>query len=79
MGKKNNKEIVEAIATAIEAKMFAPHELPLDAELHAKYLDTARKALAVAKPLIIDQWIRKFVKESATKRRGKSAGRKSRE
>ena len=37
---------VEAVTRAIEGHMFAPHELPLDAELHAKYLDNARGAIA---------------------------------
>lgn len=31
----------DIIADANERHMFAPHELPLDAELHAKYLDNA--------------------------------------
>lgn len=39
-------DIVERVARAIEAKMFAPDELPLDAALHAKYRDTARAAIA---------------------------------
>lgn len=39
--------MIERVAFAIEAAMFAPHELPLDAELHGKYLATARAAIAV--------------------------------
>lgn len=39
---------IEAAAKAMEQEMFAPHELPLDDELHAKYLDTAEAALAAA-------------------------------
>lgn len=53
MPDKTDHEITEAMAKAIEATMFAPYELPLDAELHAKYLDTTRAALAVADPLIL--------------------------
>jgi hypothetical protein len=36
----------ERIARAIEATMFAPHELPLSGDLHQKYLETADAALA---------------------------------
>jgi hypothetical protein len=39
-------QIVDAVADAIEATMFAPHELPLCADLHAKYCLTARAAIA---------------------------------
>lgn len=39
---------VERVALAIETTMFAPHELPLDAETHAKYLETARAAIIIA-------------------------------
>jgi hypothetical protein len=39
---------VEAAALAIVHEMFAPHELPLDAELMAKYRATARAALQAA-------------------------------
>lgn len=38
-------EMIERVASAIEATMFAPHELPLDTELHEKYLMTARAAM----------------------------------
>ena len=36
---------IERVALAIEKSMFAPHELPLDAELHGKYRDTAKAAI----------------------------------
>jgi hypothetical protein len=36
---------VERVALAIEATMFAPHELPVDDELHSKYLGTAQAAI----------------------------------
>ena len=39
-------EMVERVAKAIEATMFAPHELPCPPELHAKYRTTARAAIA---------------------------------
>jgi len=35
----------ETVALAIEATMFAPHELPLPDDLHKKYLVTARAAI----------------------------------
>jgi len=37
---------IEAVARAIEADMFAAHELPVDDELHAAYRITARAAIA---------------------------------
>lgn len=40
-----SESMIERVAHAIEATMFAPHELPCDPELHAKYLDTARAAI----------------------------------
>lgn len=45
------KDMIEHVALAIEATMFAPHELPLDAELHAKYRYTADHAIKA-----MDQW-----------------------
>ena len=39
------KPMVELVALAIEATMFAPHEMPLSDALHAKYLGTARAAI----------------------------------
>jgi hypothetical protein len=45
-----NEAEVEAVARAIEEHMFAPHEMPLDAELHTKYLDNARGAIAALPP-----------------------------
>ena len=39
------RDMIEQVALAIEATMFAPHEMPLDAELHAKYLETASAAI----------------------------------
>jgi hypothetical protein len=39
-------DLIECVALAIERTMFAPHELPLDAELHGRYRDTARAAIA---------------------------------
>ena len=36
---------VEHVALAIERSMFAPHELPLDDELHGKYRVTAKAAI----------------------------------
>jgi hypothetical protein len=41
-------KIVERHALAIEETMFAEHELPLDADLHAKYVATAEHALTVS-------------------------------
>lgn len=40
----------EAIADVMVRDMFAPHELPLDAELAAKYLNLARKIAALVPP-----------------------------
>ena len=41
----------ERAAKAIEETMFAPHELPLPADLHAKYRQTTAAALAaIAEP-----------------------------
>ena len=37
--------LIERVALAIEATMFAPHELPVSAELHAKYKITALAAI----------------------------------
>ena len=39
-------EIVERVARAIEATMFASHELPITGELHERYLEAARAAIA---------------------------------
>ena len=39
-------DMVERVAKAIEATMFADHELPCDAELHEKYCGTARAAIS---------------------------------
>lgn len=39
---------INAAAEAMMVSMFAPHELPLDAELRAKYKRTARSALEAA-------------------------------
>ena len=41
-----HNDMIERVALAIERTMFAPHELPLDQELHGKYRDTARAAIA---------------------------------
>jgi hypothetical protein len=38
---------IERVALAIERSMFAPHELPLTAELHLKYRATAIAAISV--------------------------------
>jgi hypothetical protein len=38
-------EMVERVARAIEATMFAPHELPIEGELHERYRETARAAI----------------------------------
>lgn len=44
-------DIIERVAIAIERTMFAPHEFPLPAELHAKYRATAQAAIkAMWKP-----------------------------
>jgi hypothetical protein len=45
-GVREEEDDVERVALAIEATMFAPHELPLDAELHAKYRVTALAAIS---------------------------------
>ncbi len=45
------RDMIECVALAIEATMFAPHELPLNAELHAKYRGTADAAIKA-----MDQW-----------------------
>lgn len=47
---------LERVALAIEATMFAPHELPLPAELHAKYLETARAAIAAQQDVGEADW-----------------------
>jgi hypothetical protein len=44
-------DMIEAVALAIEATMFADHEFPLGAELHAKYRETAAAAISA-----MDQW-----------------------
>jgi hypothetical protein len=38
-------EMIERVAQAIEATMFAPHELPVTGELHERYLETASAAI----------------------------------
>ena len=45
------RDMIEWVALAIEASMFAPHELPLGTELHAKYRETADAAIKA-----MDQW-----------------------
>ena len=40
------RKMVERVAIAIEKTAFAPHELPLDPELHGKYRMMARAAIA---------------------------------
>jgi hypothetical protein len=45
------KDMAEQVAQAIEKMMFAPHELPLDAELHEHYRQTAIAAINA-----MDQW-----------------------
>lgn len=40
-----SKALVDKVADAIAETMFAPHELPLDAELKSKYRATARAAI----------------------------------
>lgn len=42
---KPDDATIERVAKAIEATMFAPHELPLDDELHGKYRETAEAAI----------------------------------
>lgn len=41
-----SEDEIERTAQAIEASMFAPHELPLSAELHLKYRATAIAAIS---------------------------------
>ncbi len=41
----SDQTMTERVARAIEGTMFAPHELPVCPELHAKYLVTARAAI----------------------------------
>jgi hypothetical protein len=36
------RDFIDNIALSIERGMFAPHELPLSEELHAKYLQVAK-------------------------------------
>lgn len=48
-------ETVEAVARAIEATMFAPHELPTRAELHQKYLGTTRAALLTLSTIVTER------------------------
>lgn len=43
-----SKEEIRAAADSMEQFMFAPHELPLDAELDERYLECARHALEAA-------------------------------
>ena len=43
-----SREEIEAVTDCMEQFMFAPHELPLDNELHAKYRQMAEQALVVA-------------------------------
>ncbi len=45
------RDMEECVALAIEKMMFAPHELPLDAELHEHYRQTAIAAIKA-----MDQW-----------------------
>lgn len=42
---RTHSDVVEQVAVAIERTMFAPHELPLDPELHRKYRVTAKAAV----------------------------------
>lgn len=52
-------EIIERVANAIEQTMFAPHELPLAADLHERYLETARAAIEAMReptPEMIEAW-----------------------
>jgi len=39
----------EILAAAMEASFFAPHELPVDRHLHAKFRHAARAAIGVLK------------------------------
>lgn len=41
----NDDDMVERVAVAIERTMFAPHEFPIDQEIHSKYQVTARAAI----------------------------------
>jgi hypothetical protein len=43
-----SREEIWAAVDCMEQFMFAPHELPLDAELHEKYCQMAEQALIVA-------------------------------
>jgi len=45
-----SEEEIERVAQAIERSMFAPHELPLSADLHLKYRATAVAAINAAQP-----------------------------
>lgn len=42
----DTKDVRERIARAIEESMFAPFELPIEGELHRRYLETAAAALS---------------------------------
>jgi hypothetical protein len=42
---QTSSDVVEQVAVAIERTMFAPHEFPLDQELHRKYRVTAKAAI----------------------------------
>jgi hypothetical protein len=62
----NRAELLRLMADAIEEHMLAPHELPLDADLHAKYLDNAAgvlRAIEAAGCAVVpseptqDQWL----------------------
>lgn len=43
--RRTDHDMVERVALAIEQTMFAPHEFPIDPEIHSKYLSTARAAI----------------------------------
>ena len=43
---RGGSEMRERVAREIEASMFAPHELPINGELHERYLETAGAAIA---------------------------------
>jgi hypothetical protein len=45
LGPDGVDRIVDRVALALMQHMFAPHELPLDKELQAKYLELAIKAI----------------------------------
>jgi hypothetical protein len=49
-------EMVERVAKAIEATMFAPHELPITGELHEQYLETASAAIAEVRKYLDDYY-----------------------